>query len=99
MEPLLSASIGFVGILIGSLLLWIRSDIKDLRSEIKTQRAEQRADSAEIRSEIENLRAEQRADSAEIRSDIKDHGMRIVRIETLLTPPPQETTTGRTITG
>ena len=72
METALSASIGFVGILLGSLLLWIRSDIKDIRSENR-----------DIRSDIKDIRS----DIKDIRSDIRDQGERIVRIETMVTPP------------
>ena len=90
----LSASIGFVGILLGALLLWIRSDIKDIRSNIR----DVRSDIRDVRSDIKDTRS----DINYIRTNLKKHGERIVRIETVVVPPPRtlrETETGHAIAG
>ena len=87
METTLSAAIGFVGILLGSLLLWIRSDIKDVRSDLR-----------DVRSDLRDVRS----DIKDIRADIKEHGERIVRIETVVVAPPRpigESETGHAVAG
>ena len=94
METTLPAAIGLVGILLSALLIWIRSDIKDIRSDIR----DVRSDIRDVRSDIKDTRS----DINDIRSDLKEHGERIVRIETVVIPPPRpirETETGHAAAG
>ena len=90
--------IGFVGVLVSALLMWIRSDIKSIRTETNS-----RFDAMDRRFDT----VDRRFDTVDRRFDtvntiLAEHGQRLARIETVLSvpvSPPEQASTEPAVAG
>ncbi len=83
--------IGFVGVLVSALLMWIRSDIKSIRTETNS-----RFDAMDRRFDT----VDRRFDT--VNTILAEHGQRLARIETVLSvpvSPPEQASTEPAVAG
>ena len=88
---MLAAMIGFVGVLVSALLMWIRSDIKSIRTETNS-----RFDAMDRRFDT----VDRRFDT--VNTILAEHGQRLARIETVLSvpvSPPEQASTEPAVAG